>query len=59
MICNQVNNVNMSISMKGGLISLEYLDTNTEKIEGFYKLIMLLMQLYILYVKIATLLNFT
>ncbi len=27
----------MSISMKWGLVSLEFFDPNTEKIEGFYK----------------------
>ncbi len=37
MICNQAIYENMSVSMKWGLISLESLDPNTEKIEGLYK----------------------
>ncbi len=37
MICYQANYENMSISTKWGLIRLESLDPNTEKIEEFYK----------------------
>ncbi len=37
MICNQANLENMSISMKRSLVSLEPLDPNSEKVEGFYK----------------------